>query len=414
MKLHAAVTGVGPVSAVGTGVEEFWSALLAGRSGTGPLTQCAPPRRGCSVAAEVADPPAHPIDPRDPVPRCVELARAAARLAWRDAAVVAPPERVGVAVGTGFGNMDLVEATVDLLRAGQRISPSTAFRVFNHASACELARELDIQGPIATMTSGCNSGMDAIGLALDWIRAGRADVVLVGGTEAELQPTFLGIMTAARALAVRHNGRPGEASRPFDETRDGNVPGEGAGFLVVESFEHARRRGAQVRAALAGFAALAVGTREPYDPFKPVFNTAPMVRTMRAALTDAGRTVGDVAAVSANGSSSVFYDPLEAMAIRELLGEAADHTPVHSVKGAIGQTGAATPALQAVAAVLSVERGLLPPTVNAEAQDPRCAIRLVRGEPLATPVRTLLANAIGFGGHYYASLVFTEVDGAAR
>jgi 3-oxoacyl-[acyl-carrier-protein] synthase II len=135
-----------------------------------------------------------------------------------------------------------------------------------------------------------------------------------------------------------------------------------------------------------------------------------MVRAMRAAIADAGLTVGDVSAVSANGSSSVFYDPLEAMAIRELLGdEAAARTPVMSVKGALGQTGAATPALQAVAAVLSVERGLLPPTINADGLDPRCPIALVR-EPRPIELGALLANAIGFGGHYYASLIFTRPE----
>src|SRR5262249_38928992 len=232
------------------------------------------------------------------------------------------------------------------------------------AAACEVASQLDIQGPIATLSSGCNSGMDALGVALDWIRAGRTDVVMVGGTEAELSPVFLHMMTAARALAVRYNKTPESASRPFDVGRDGNIPGEGAGFLVLEAPEFAERRKARVRARLCGFASRAVGRRAPYDPFNPIFNPAPMVRTMRAALGEAGIDAARVSAVSANGSASVFYDPLEAIAIRELFGEAADRVPVHSVKSMLGQTGAATPALQAIAAVLSLERGCLPPTTN--------------------------------------------------
>lgn len=405
-----AVTGVGPVSAIGTGIEGFWSALLAGRSGIKKLERCPPPRRGCAVAAEVADPPAEPVSVAYPDLRAVQLARAAARLAWRDAAVEAAPERVGIAVGTGFGNMDLVEATSEAIRDGNRLSPGVAFRVFPHAAACELASELDIQGPITTLTSGCNSGMDAMGTALDWIRSGRADVALVGGTEAELSPIFLHMMTAARALAVRYNHRPEAASRPFDVGRDGNVPGEGAGFLVLESLEHAQRRGARVRARLAGFAARAVGRREQYDPFNPIFNTSPMVRTMRAALADAGIDVERLSAISANGSSSVFYDPLEAKAIQELLGVAAGHMPVHSVKSVLGQTGAATPALQAIAAVLSLERGVLPPTTNVDELDPRCQLALVRGAPMHLQLDHVMANAIGFGGYYYASVVFAAAS----
>jgi 3-oxoacyl-[acyl-carrier-protein] synthase II len=406
MSRTAVVTGVGPVSAIGTGVEAFWSSLLTGRSGTKRLERCAPPRRGCAVAAEVTDPTPRPMDVMDPEPRVVQLARRAARLAWDDASFEGDPERVGIAVGTGFGSMDLVEATLQAMHEERRISPATAFRVFNHSAACELAREHDIRGPIATVTSGCNSGIDALGVALDWIRAGRADAVLVGGAEAELVPGFLHTMTSARALALRYNATPEIASRPFDTGRDGNVPGEGAGFLVLESAEHAGRRGRRIRAALEGFASRAVGVREPYDPFKPIFNPAPMVRAMNGALQDASLRPAEVSVVSANGSASVFYDPVEAMAIRELLGDRADAVPVHSVKSMLGQTGAATPALQAISAVLTIEHGIVPPTTNVDEIDPRCPITIVKGEPKRMTVDHVLANAIGFGGYYYASVVF--------
>ena len=401
----AVVTGLGPVSALGTGVEPFWRALVAGQSGTRGLTRLAPSRRGCAVAAEVDDPPPLALDPANPQPRSVQLALAAARLAIADAALDADPERVGIVVGTGIGNLDLVEAALDQARAGERLAPSVAFRVFSHAAACEIARALDLRGPIATLTSGCNSGADALGLALDWIRLARADVVLVGGTEAELTPSFFAIMGAARALAVQHNNAPASASRPFDQRRDGNVPGEGAAFLVLESAEHAARRHARVRAAIRGYASRAAGDRPQYDPFNPAFLPDPMVRTIRAALADAGITPRDVSAVSANGSSSVFYDVVEATAIAEVFGADAPRVPVHSIKAALGQTGAVTPALQAIAAVLTVEHGMIPPTPNVDELDPRCPLAVVRGEPLARPVEHVLANAIGFGGYYFSALV---------
>ncbi len=405
MRTRAVVTGLGPVSALGSGVELFWRGLVEGRSGTRRLSRLEPPRRGCAVAAEVDDPAPVALDPANPQPRAVQLALAAARLALADANLDADPERVGVVVGTGVGNLDLFEAAISKASAGERLAPSVAFRVFSHAAACEIARALDLRGPIATLTSGCNSGADALGLALDWIRLGRADVVLVGGTEAELSPAFFSIMGAARALAVQHNASPESASRPFDQRRDGNVPGEGAAFLVLESEAHSVRRHARARATLCGYASRAAGDRPPYDPFNPAFLPEPMVRTIRGALEDAGISPSDISAVSANGSSSVFYDVVESAALTEVFGSEASRLPVHSIKAGLGQTGAVTPALQAIAAVLTVEHGLIPPTPNVDAIDPRCPLTIVRGEALARPVGHVLANAIGFGGYYFSALV---------
>jgi 3-oxoacyl-(acyl-carrier-protein) synthase len=402
------ITGVGPVSALGNGADVFFEALLAGKSGTRPLTRCPAPPRGCAVAAECDEPAPAAFDPRAPEARAVQLAIAAARLAAADAGLDPTDEnreRIGVIVGTGVGNADVAEAAVVGARAGTRLAPGTAFRAFAHAAACEVASALDLCGPIATVTSGCNAGADAIGLAIDWIRLGRADAVVAGGVEAELNSTFLAAMTAARALAVRYNGRPGEASRPFDTDRDGNVPGEGAGFLVIESAAHAARRKARVRAALLGYASRAAGRRQPYDPFHPVHDPAPMLRALRAALADARLDVGDLAAISANGSSSVAYDLIEAEALASLLGPAVADVPVCSVKGALGQTGAVTPALQIIAAAMSVERGVLPPTANAGTIDSRVRLRVVRGAPLRRRLDAILCNAIGFGGYYYSAAI---------
>jgi 3-oxoacyl-[acyl-carrier-protein] synthase II len=405
MRRDVAITGVGPVSAIGTGVEAFWKALVEGRSGVRALTRCAPIGRGCAVAAEVDEPAPVPLEVGHPVTRSVQLALVAARLACDDAALSGDRERIGVAVGTGVGNLDLIDQALERSRQGERIAASVAFRAFPHAASCELARELDLRGPIATITSGCNSGADVLGLALDWIRLGRADAVLVGGTEAELTPAFLSMMTAARALAIRHNLHPEAASRPFDVDRDGNVPGEGAAFLVLESMEHAAARGARIRARLCGYASRAVGRREQYDPFRPIFNPEHLIRTLRAALVDAGIAPESLSAISANGSSSVFYDVVEAAAIGELLGPRVDQTPVHSIKSTLGQTGAVTPALQAIAAALSVEHGLVPPTRNVEHQDERCPLRLVRERALEMRLDHVLINSIGFGGFYHSALV---------
>ena len=410
MKKSIVVTGLGIASALGSSVEEFWQNLLAGKSGFRLVEDIDLPQKGCRIAAEVLEPPRRKFDAVNPQPRAVELALYAARQAWAEGRfdeTEIDRERIGVVVGTGIGNQDLADLSFERLNAGERLSPLTAFRSFAHSATCELLREFDLRGAVQTVSSGCNSGADAIGLALDWIRLGRCDAVLVGGTEAEITASFYAAMTAARALTTKFNDNPTEASRPFDTKRDGNAPGEGAGFLILESLEHAERRKAKIRAKILGFANCAAGTRPAYDPFNPVFDTAPMLRTMQTALKDAGITAADISAVSANGSSSVFYDPLEANAISELLGERND-VPVHSIKGALGQTGAVTPALQAIAAILSIENNVLPPTVNACEKDARCPISLVTCKPLHHSTETILCNAIGFGGFYYASTIFSK------
>ena len=229
----AAITGLGVASALGSSVEEFWQNLLAGKSGFRVVENIRLPKRGCRIGAEVLTPPRKEIDSMNPVPRGVELALFAARQAWTDAGLGSEEidrTRIGVVVGTGIGNQDLTEFAFEKLQSGERLSPLAAFRGFAHSAACEITREFNLCGAVQTVTSGCNSGADAIGLALDWIRLGRCDAVLVGGTEAEINGTFYGAMTAARALTTQFNDNPAAASRPFDTERGGNAPGEGAGF----------------------------------------------------------------------------------------------------------------------------------------------------------------------------------------
>lgn len=411
MNRAAAITGLGIASALGSSVEEFWQNLLGGKSGFRLVEDLDLPKRGCRIAAEVLMPPRTKLNALNPVPRAVELALFAARQAWEDANFDEQEidrNRIGVVVGTGIGNQDLIEMTVEMLSKGERMSPLTAFRSFPHSAACEILCEFDLRGAVQTVSTGCNSGADAIGLALDWVRLGRCDAVLVGGTEAEINRSFYGGMTAARALTTKFNDNPTAASRPFDAKRDGNAPGEGAGFLVIESVEHAEKRKAKIRARLLGFANCAAGTRPAYDPFNPVFDTQPLLRTMRTALEDAGIQANGISSVSANGSSSVFYDPLEAQAICELLEEKSNSVPVYSIKGALGQTGAVTPALQAIAAVLSIENRILPPTVNVAEQDARCQINLVKNSAVEFESDIVLTNAIGFGGFYYATTIFSK------
>jgi 3-oxoacyl-[acyl-carrier-protein] synthase II len=395
------VTGLGTVTAFGNDVGAFWGALTAGRSGL--RAEPAFGSEGTISAACVDEPARRPLKGMDAIPRAVQLAVLAAGLAWSDAGIGSTRERVGLVVGTGLGNLDALDCMSVSAHARERVNPAAAFRGFTHAAACEIAGILDIRGPMLTISTGCNSGADAIGVARDWLTLGRCDTVLVGGTEAELTPIFLTAMRAARALTRRNVDAPA-ASRPFDAGRTGNVPGEGAAFLVLENAQHATARAARAYAALTGFATLSAGRRPEYNPFDPPFDLSPLVDTMRAALNDAGLDPKDVAAVSANGSSSLFYDRLEAAAISQVFGHG--DVPVHSIKGALGQTGAVSSCLQAIVAALTIHHGVVPPTCNAEDLDPRCVIDLVRGASRACKAGAVLTNAIGFGGAYNTSMIF--------
>lgn len=406
-KVGVAVTGIGPVSSVGTGHEEFWSSLLRGDSGTRPLTRMPGLARGCHVVSDVVNPAFTPLNPARPIGRAVELAQVAAELAIRDAGLDPASDRVGIIVGSSIGNADVIESVVEAVQKGSFISPGAAFNGFTHAAACEIARQHNVRGPIQSVSSGCNSGADAIGMAADWIRLGRADAVIVGGTENELSTIFMHSMQACKALATRHNQRPAGASRPFDPKRDGNIPGEGAGFLVLESADRAAARGARVRALLSSYASSAVGARQ-YDPFNPDLNPAHMVRNLDLAIRLAGLTRAEISCVSANGSSSVLYDVMESKALAEITGPMATTVPVYSVKGAIGQTGACTSALQVIAAILTAQHRTVPPTVNNSELDPQCApINLIREATPAPELRHVLCNAIGFGGFYYSAVVIS-------
>lgn len=409
------VTGVGPVTALGNGRETFFPRLLAGRSGLRRIGENEPKGGApyCEVAAIVDTPASAPLSKLDPRPRAVKLGMLAAQLAIEDSRLIdcdANRTRIGVAVGTGIGNLDLVEAAVGIHASGGRPSPLAGFRGFHHAAACEIAREFDFRGPIATLSSGCNSGVDAIGVACDWIRLGKADVVICGGTESELTPGFLATMNASRALQTRFNGEPERASRPYDQARDGNVPGEGAAFLVIESAEHAKRRGARPLAQILGCASRASGARPPYNPFDPPLDPTPIENSLRSALLEANATPAQVSAISSNGSSSVIYDRLEALALANVLGERRSEVPIHSIKGALGQCGAVTSALQVLTACLSIAEGVLPPTLNCDDPDPAMTLDLVRGQARRFTPGVVLTHSIGFGGTYNSSAALGPVN----
>ncbi len=422
MKPKVVVTGVGPVSAIGCGRNEFWSALTNGRHGFGPVTLCDTSLSPSKIAAEVKDFRLGDYITRGDVmarhtPRAVQLALAASVLALHDAEIdldACDPERLGVFVGTSIGNLDVIMSLKDRHSASVPLPPHAAFHCFNHSAACVLSSFFNIRGPVHTTTSGCNSGIDAVGQSARLIQAGAVDAMLVVGADCELIPEVFLALNASGSLATRYNDDPGSASRPFDRARNGNVIGEGAAALLIESEGHAARRGARTYARLAGYHVASAGQNRQYSHDSPELDTRPSVRAMRAAITEAGWSTEEVDLVNANGSSSVLYDRLEGMALTELFGDALPQVRVQSQKSMLGQHGAGSSALQAVAACLTIRRGVVPPTINLDDPDPACgALRISTSAELFSPQRVLV-HAIGLGGFYYSAAAFEEQPDTRR
>jgi 3-oxoacyl-[acyl-carrier-protein] synthase II len=412
------VTGVGPVSAIGCGRNEFWDALIAGRHGIGPVTLCDVSASPSKIGAEVKGFDLERYLERGGqmarfTPRPTQFALAAAVLALHDAEIdvdACDPERFGIHVGTSVGNMQaIMDANAAHLR-GAPMAPHTAFHSIHHSIGCVVSATLNIRGPLHTTTSGCNSGLDALGQSLRLIEAGALDRMLVIGTDCELVPEVFAALNASESLATRYNDDPGRASRPFDRARDGNVLGEGAAALLLEAQDVARSRQARVYARFAGFHQASAGFNRQYKHKDADVDLRPCVRALRGAVTDAGWAIADVDLVNANGSSSVAYDRIEAMALRETFGEHLPDAPVHSIKSMLGQHGAGSSALQAVTACLAIRRRGIPPTINHDDPDPECGPLPVVIEALSHAPKRVLVHAIGLGGFYYSAACFEALE----
>ena len=412
------VTGVGPVSAIGCGRDAFWSSLIAGRHGFSDITLCQSSTSPSKIAAEVrgfdlSDYVANGQVMARRTPRPVQFALAASVLALHDAEIdldACDPDRLGVYAGTSIGNMATVLGLGSQFRTEGRVPAHSAFYAFNHAAACVVSSFFNIRGPIHTTTSGCNAGVDALGQSLRMIQSGAVDAMLVVGTDCEVVPEVLAALNASGSLSTNFNDDPGRASRPFDRARDGNVIGEGAAALLLESEEHARKRKARIYGRLSGYQVCAAGQNRQYSHDNPDPDMRACLRAMRGALQEAQLRPEDVQVVNANGSSSVIYDRLEALAFGDVFGDALADVRIHSQKSMLGQHGAGSSALQAVGACLTLRRGTVPPTINHDDPDPACGPIRVQTTAHTMPVRNVLLHSIGLGGFYYSAAVFTEIE----
>ena len=405
------VTGLGVVSPIGIGVDAFWKQLRDGVSGVRRITKFDAAGLPSQIAAEVTGFDAEMYLPRRDIVRTdtfIHFALTAAQQALADAKL-APSTgdtRTGVSIGTALGGLPLVLKTYDglLLEQMRGVNPYAMPGFLPNMAAGWVSMRTGARGPIACATTACAAGAQAIGDASRFIGRNDADVMIAGGSDALISPFVVACFSALRALSIR-NDAPAEASRPFDKDRDGFVLGEGAAILVLEELEHARRRGCHIYAELAGYGTAA-------DAYHATASSADgHARTMTLALADAGVGAEDVDYINAHGTSTPQNDVNETRAIKEVFGPHAYRLAVSSTKSMTGHLLGAAGAVEAVATVLALEHGLLPPTINHCSPDPECDLDYVPNEARPCNVGVALSNSFGFGG-VNASLVFKKLEPA--
>jgi 3-oxoacyl-[acyl-carrier-protein] synthase II len=409
---RAVITGLGVVTPLGLGKEEFWRGLKEGRSGVRRVDDIVNLE---GINAKIGAPVVG-FDPLNYMEkkrarrlgRSTQLAMAAARLALQDAHLDLEREdktRVGVLIGTGIGNIEvLVENHLTLIQQGpHRVSPFFVPMFMPNAAAGEISIEWGLGGPNYGIVSACASSNHALGVAADFVRMGYAEVMLAGGAESVLLSLTFAGFDQARALS-RRNDAPERASRPFDAERDGFVVGEGAGLVILESLEHARARGAHIYGELAGHGM----TADAHHITAPAPDGVGAKRAMEMALQRARVSTDQVDYINAHGTSTDLGDAAETQAIKMLFGERAYKIPVSSTKSQIGHLLGGAGAVEAVATMMALEEGILPPTINYEYPDPRCDLDYVPNKARPARVNVALSNSFGFGGHN-STLLFRKI-----
>lgn len=403
------VTGMGAVTPLGLTVDTFWEGLVAGRSGLRRLETFDPAEYACQVGGEIPGfDPCDWMDPKDAKrnDRYTQFAIAASRMAVRDAGLEGEfddPFRVGCIVASGMGGLDTIEKqTFRLFESGpRRVSPFMVPMLIGNMASGVVAIELGARGPNYGIVSACASASHSLADALRILRAGEADVMIAGGSEATITRIGFAGFCNMKAMATRFNDAPEKASRPFDAQRDGFVMGEGAGILVLETLAHAKARGARILAELAGHGA----TCDAYHITSPDPGGTGLVECMRRALADAGLGCGDVDYINAHGTSTPYNDRTETEAIKKLFGDDARRVRISSTKSMTGHLLGAAGGIEAITCVKAIGEGVIPPTINYEYPDPDCDLNYVPNKAVKQTVEVTLSNNLGFGGHN-ASVLF--------
>ena len=401
-KRRAVVTGIGVLAPNGNSLSEYWDALIAGKSGIGPIQSFDAENLSVRIAGELSD-----FNPEDHFDRkeirrldpfsiyALVTSHESISHSGLDQSDV-NKERVSVIIGTGVGGIQTLENQHGVFsnRGQRRVTPYFVPKMISNIAAGQIAIHHGFQGPNHTVVSACASGTDAIGTATRIIQYGDADVVVTGGVEASITGLCIAGFANMKALSTR-NDDPTAASRPFDANRDGFVLGEGAASIILEEAEHARSRGATILAEVAGYGS----TDDAFHITQPSEGGKGAIAAMQLALTDAQLGVEDVDYINAHGTSTPFNDKTESAAITTLFGEHAQKLKVSSTKSMIGHSLGASGALEAAACVQAICHNMLPPTINYNTPDPECTLDYVPNTAQEAEVNVVMSNSFGFGGH---------------
>ncbi len=396
------VTGLGLVSPIGSGREKFFKALYQGECGVDRIASFDPERYDCQIAAEVKDLDlAAILGPRrlQRTARFSQFALVAAREAWDQAGLdieKEDPFRTAIFLGVGIGGLEVDSETQSklVLKGPERVSAMTIPRMITNEGPGNIAMDFGIRGAAHVVTTACASGTDAIGHAIDYIRLGKADVVMTGGSEAAITPFGLATFCAIKALSTR-NDDPKHASRPFDKDRDGFIMGEGAGVLILESEEHALARGAKILAEAAGSGA----TTDGYHLTAPDPEGLGCAAAIKLALADAQIEPEQIGYLNAHGTSTPTNDPVETKAIKRAFGDWARRLKISSIKGMIGHCLGAAGGIEAAVCVQAIQDGFLPPTINLDEPDPLCDLDYIPHQGIKMEIEAAMSTSLGFGGH---------------
>ncbi|GAC1486354.1 MAG: beta-ketoacyl-ACP synthase II [Candidatus Limnocylindrales bacterium] len=406
MTRRVVITGIGAVTPIGADVESTWEAMLHGRGGIGRITRFDPSPYESQIAGEVKDfDPTKYMDRKDArrTDRFAQLAVAAAAQAMTDGslAVAADPERIGVAIATGVGGLETLIEQVLLMekRGPSRLSPFLVPMLMANAGSAQISMQFGLKGPNVTHVSACASSAHAIGESAEMIRRGQADVMVAGGAEAAVLPLAIGAFSTMHAMS-RRNDDPEHASRPFDKDRDGFCLSEGSAAVILEERDRAIARGARIYGELVGYGA----TADAYHITSPSPEGEGNARAMQMALTQAGLQPSAIGYINAHGTSTQPNDREETAAIKKVFGEHAYTLLVSSTKSMTGHLLGAAGALEAIACLLAMRDGRIPPTINYTTPDPALDLDYVPNTARDATVTAALANSMGVGGHH-ASLV---------
>ena len=415
MSQRVVITGMGVVSPVGSSVDSFWNSLIHGQSGIGPITYFDTAAFAVKIAGQVKDFQIDQyVDPKEAkrLDRFLQYAMGAAVQAVTQSGLESTPgldkARVGVVVGCGIGGLGTIEANHGVLssRGPSRVSPFfVPMSIIDMASGLVSIR-YGFMGPNYGVVSACSSAGHAFIDGVNLIRLGKVDAMICGGTEAAVTPTSIAGFNSSQALSTDRNDDPTRASRPFDRTRDGFVMGEGAGVLVLESEEHAKKRGAVILAEIAGYGM----TGDAYHITAPHPEGTGSILAFREALRDGGISGDQVDYINVHGTSTPLNDKTETKVIKAVLGDHARKVSISSTKSMTGHMIGAAAAVEAVATVLAIRTGIIPPTINYEEPDPDCDLDVTPNVARERDVRYALKNSLGFGGHN-AAILFKRWEG---